>query len=87
MLFSKLYINSLRLAKAVNYIGVGTVEFLFDEAENYYFMEMNARIQVEHGITEMITEMNLVQWQIKIADGEKISFTQCDITFSGHSIE
>ena len=86
-LLKKLYADSLKLAKAVSYVGLGTVEFLVDEAENYYFMEMNARIQVEHGITEMITGINLMQWQIKIAAGERIAFTQDDITFAGHAIE
>lgn len=86
-LLNKLYADSLKLAQAVNYVGVGTVEFLVDKAENCYFMEMNARIQVEHSITEMISGINLVQWQIKIAAGEKISFTQDNITFNGYSIE
>jgi len=86
-LLNKLYSDSLKLAKTVNYVGVGTVEFLVDKAENYYFMEMNARIQVEHGITEMITGINLIQWQIKIAAGEMMSFTQEDITFTGHAVE
>ncbi len=86
-LLKKLYADSFKLAKAVNYIGIGMVEFLVDEAKNYFFMEMNTRIQVEHGITEMITGINLVQWQIKIAAGEKIPFTQEDVTFTGHAIE
>ena len=84
---NNLYSASLKLAKTVNYVGAGTVEFLVDEFENYYFLEMNARIQVEHGITEMITGLNLVQWQIKIAAGEKIPFTQDYIRFSGHALE
>ena len=86
-LMEKLYTDSIKLTRAVNYVGVGTMEFLVDEEENYYFIEMNARIQVEHGITEMITGMNLVQWQIKIAVGEKIPFTQEDIILSGHALE
>ncbi len=69
------------------YEGAGTVEFIFDRDGNYYFMEMNTRIQVEHPITEMITGIDLVQEQIKIASGEKLSFSQEDIKFSGHSIE
>ncbi len=69
------------------YEGAGTVEFIFDRDGNYYFMEMNTRIQVEHPITEMITGIDLVQEQIKIASGEKLSFSQEDIEFKGHSIE
>lgn len=86
-LLKQLYSHSLRLIKTVGYVGIGTLEFLVDENENYYFMEMNARIQVEHGITEMITGINLVQWQIKIALGERIPFIQTDINFYGHAIE
>ena len=86
-LLKKLYADSLKLAQAINYIGIGTVEFLVDEAENYYFMEMNARIQVEYGISEMITGIDLIEWQIKIAAGEKILFSQEDISFKGHAIE
>ena len=86
-LLSRLYYASLKFAKAINFIGAGTVEFLVDEDENYYFLEMNARIQVEHGITEMITGINLIQWQIKIAEGEKFPFVREDIGFSGHALE
>ena len=86
-LLKKLYSDSLNMVKAVNYAGVGTVEFLVDENENYYFIEMNARIQVEHGITEMITGMNLVEWQIKIALGEKIPYAQDEIKMCGHALE
>jgi len=86
-LLEKLYSDSLKLARAVNYTGVGTIEFLVDETENYYFMEMNARIQVEHGVTEMITGLNLVEWQIKIALGEKIPFAQDEIKINGHALE
>jgi len=86
-LLENLYSDSVKLAKAVNYTGICTVEFIIDEAENYYFMEMNARIQVEHGITEMITGLNLVQWQIRIACGEKIPFGQDGLKLSGHALE
>ena len=86
-LLNNLYACSLKMAKAVNFVGVGTLEFLVDEFENYYFMEMNARIQVEHGITEMISGLNLVQWQIRIALGDKIPFTQDDIILNGHALE
>ena len=78
---------AVRAAKAVGYQNAGTIEFLVDEAKHFYFMEMNTRIQVEHPITEMITNVDLVQQQIKIAAGEELPFTQEDITFQGHAIE
>ena len=78
---------AVRAAKAVGYQNAGTIEFLVDEAKHFYFMEMNTRIQVEHPITEMITNVDLVQQQIKIAAGEELPFTQEDITFEGHAIE
>ncbi len=74
-------------AKAGNYTNVGTIEFLLDEHGNYYFMEMNTRIQVEHPVTEMVTGIDLVKEQIKIAAGERLSYSQDDIKFSGHAIE
>ena len=78
---------AVRAAKAVGYQNAGTIEFLVDEEKHFYFMEMNTRIQVEHPITEMITNVDLVQQQIKIAAGEELPFTQEDITFEGHAIE
>jgi len=72
-------------AKSVNYLGAGTVEFLVDKDKNFYFMEMNTRIQVEHPVTEEITEMDLIREQIRIANGEKLSKKK--IKMSGHSIE
>lgn len=72
---------AVRAAKAVGYQNAGTIEFLVDEDKHFYFMEMNTRIQVEHPITEMITNVDLVQQQIKIAAGEELLFTQEDITF------
>jgi acetyl-CoA carboxylase biotin carboxylase subunit len=72
--------------KKLGYLGVGTVEFLYENGE-FFFIEMNTRLQVEHPITEMITGIDLVQEQIRIADGASLGFTQDDVTFSGHAIE
>ena len=74
-------------AKAVNYVGAGTVEFLVDDDLNYYFLEMNTRLQVEHPITEMTSGLDLVKEQLKIAFGEKLEHEQKDIKQNGHSIE
>ncbi|AOR23174.1 acetyl-CoA carboxylase biotin carboxylase subunit [Clostridium taeniosporum] len=76
-----------RAAEAVNYKNAGTIEFLFDKDNNFYFMEMNTRIQVEHPITEMITGVDLVKEQLKIASGEKLALKQEDIKICGHAIE
>ena len=78
---------AVRAAKACGYHNAGTVEFLVDKDRNFYFMEMNARIQVEHPVTEMVTGIDLIKEQIRIADGQKLSFTQDDIKLSGHVIE
>jgi acetyl/propionyl-CoA carboxylase alpha subunit len=75
------------VAKSCNYTSTGTVEFLMDEKLNFYFLEMNTRLQVEHPVTEMITGIDLVEEQIKIARGEKLSFTQDDLSINGHSLE
>jgi acetyl-CoA carboxylase, biotin carboxylase subunit len=74
-------------ARAVQYSNAGTIEFLLDSAGNYYFMEMNTRIQVEHGVTELITGRDLVKEQILVAAGNTLSFAQKDLTFQGHALE
>ncbi|MFQ5666337.1 MAG: acetyl-CoA carboxylase biotin carboxylase subunit [Candidatus Binatia bacterium] len=78
---------ALQAAKAVNYVGAGTVEFLVDAARNFYFLEMNTRIQVEHPVTEMITGIDLVKTQIQIAAGTPLAFRQHDLQLRGHAIE
>ena len=78
---------AVRAAKAVNYENAGTCEFLLEPGGNFYFMEMNTRIQVEHPITEWVTGIDLIKEQIRIASGEKLEYTQDDITLNGHSIE
>ena len=78
---------AIRAAKAINYEGAGTFEFLMDHDGKWYFMEMNTRIQVEHCVTEMISNVDLVREQIMIAAGEKLDFTQDDIVLRGHAIE
>ena len=78
---------SIDAAKAVNYKNVGTIEFLVDKDQNFYFMEMNTRIQVEHPITEMITDVDIVKEQLKIASGIKLNLSQEDIKIQGHAIE
>lgn len=78
---------AVKVAKVAGYSSCGTVEFLVDEGKNFYFMEMNTRIQVEHPITEMRTGIDIVKEQIRIAAGEKLKFKQKDIIFKGHAIE
>lgn len=74
-------------AKAVDYVGAGTIEFLVNPDNSFYFMEMNTRIQVEHPVTEWITGVDLIEWQIRVAAGEKLAFTQEQIKIKGHAIE
>lgn len=78
---------AIKAAKSINYVGAGTVEFLVDKFGNFYFMEMNTRIQVEHPVTEMITGVDLIKEQILIAQGEKLRLTQEQVEFKGHAIE
>ena len=79
---------AVKVARAVNYVGAGTVEFLVSDVDrSFYFLEMNTRLQVEHPVTELITGIDLVREQILVASGEKLSFTQEDITITGHAIE
>ncbi|HLW14893.1 MAG TPA: acetyl-CoA carboxylase biotin carboxylase subunit, partial [Flavobacteriaceae bacterium] len=78
---------AVEVAIACDYVGAGTVEFLLDSDEKFYFLEMNTRLQVEHPITEMITNLDLVEEQIRIAQGEKLSFAQEDLKIDGHAIE
>ena len=79
--------DAVLAAKAVNYTNAGTVEFIMDPKGTYYFMEMNTRIQVEHGVTEMVTGTDLIIEQIRIAMGEPLSFSQEDVQLRGHAIE
>ncbi|HKI62121.1 MAG TPA: acetyl-CoA carboxylase biotin carboxylase subunit [Mariprofundaceae bacterium] len=74
-------------AKAVDYVGAGTIEFLMNPDKSFYFIEMNTRIQVEHPVTEWITGVDLIEWQIRVACGEKLAFSQQDIKMKGHAIE
>lgn len=78
---------AVKVAKSCNYYGAGTVEFIVDEQLNFYFLEMNTRLQVEHPVTEMITGIDLVKEQINIAEGNTLSYKQEDISIRGHAIE
>jgi acetyl-CoA carboxylase biotin carboxylase subunit len=78
---------AVKLARAGNYTNAGTVEFLVDAQRNFYFLEVNARLQVEHPVSEMVTSLDLVKFQMRIASGEPLPFTQEDITLRGHAIE
>ena len=78
---------AVKFAKSIDYFSAGTIEYILDEDGTFYFMEMNTRIQVEHPVTEMVTGVDLVDWQIKIALGEKLTLTQSDIKTTGWAIE
>lgn len=78
---------AVKLAKAINYDSVGTLEFLVDKDNNFYFMEMNTRVQVEHTVTEMVTGIDIIKLQIKVAEGERINISQEDVIIFGHAIE
>ena len=83
----KMFETAVKAAHAVNYTNAGTIEFIVDENENFYFLEMNTRLQVEHPVTEMIAGLDLVKWQILVAQGEKLPLSQSEIVSSGNAIE
>ncbi|PIW47091.1 MAG: acetyl-CoA carboxylase biotin carboxylase subunit [Zetaproteobacteria bacterium CG12_big_fil_rev_8_21_14_0_65_54_13] len=84
---AKICAAGVAAASAVNYVGAGTIEFLMNPDKSFYFIEMNTRIQVEHPVTEWITGVDLIEWQIRVAAGEPLPFAQSDIKMKGHAIE
>lgn len=83
----KMGAEAVKAAKAAKYVNAGTIEFLLEKNENFYFMEMNTRIQVEHPVTEWVTGIDLIKEQIRIAEGKPLSYTQENVQFTGHAIE
>ena len=83
----KMFDSAVKIAKGIKYQGAGTIEFLVDKRLEYYFMEMNTRIQVEHPVTEMVTNVDLVKEQIRVAYTKKLTLSQSDVSFEGHAIE
>jgi 3-methylcrotonyl-CoA carboxylase alpha subunit len=79
--------TAVRAAKAIDYCGAGTIEFLLDEDNTFYFMEMNTRLQVEHPVTEMVTKQDLVEWQINVANGQELPLSQDQVSVTGHAFE
>ena len=82
-----LFESARRVARTVDFHNAATVEFLLDAEKNHYFLEMNTRLQVEHGVTEMVTGLDLVAWQIRVADGEPLPRSQDELSINGHAIE
>jgi len=82
-----LHVAAIKVARAVGYVNAGTVEFIFDSQDQFYFIEMNARIQVEHSVSEVVSQVNLVKEQIRIASGDPLRFTQDKIDLRGHGLE